>query len=103
MEKRHIKKVMGLLIALLIVTAGAIIFTVFNIAFGSSLDDEENLPYNYSYTKAICTDSNLCQDNVIYCKNKQVVEMVPLVESTTQFSQNWQDPRSQYEIDRLCD
>lgn len=99
-NKKH--KIIGLLIALLLVTAGAMIFTIFNASFGSS-SYQEDVPYNYSYTKAICTDSNLCQDNVIYCKNKQVVEMVPLVESTTQFSKNWQDPRSQEDIDRLCD
>ncbi|MEK6918185.1 MAG: hypothetical protein AABW51_04520 [Nanoarchaeota archaeon] len=57
----------------------------------------------YSFTKAVCTEGNFCQDVVVACKNKQTVSITPIQGAFAQFSPNWQDPRSQEQIEKECD
>jgi len=56
----------------------------------------------YSFTKAICDKSNLCQDYEIACRNKQILDIKPLG-NPVQFSSDWKDPRTKEQIEKLCD
>jgi hypothetical protein len=56
----------------------------------------------YSFTKAVCTEGNFCQDVVIACKNKQTVSITPIQGAFAQFSPKWQDPRTQEQIEKEC-
>lgn len=47
----------------------------------------------YTYTKAICTETNFCQDYEIICSNKKVIKMTPVTGAFVQHSSNWEDPR----------
>ncbi len=47
----------------------------------------------YTYTKAICTETNFCQDYEINCNNGGIVEMTPITGAFVQHNSNWQDPR----------
>ncbi len=57
----------------------------------------------YSFTKAVCTEGNFCQDVVVTCKNKQTVSVTPIQGAFAQFSPRWQDPRTQEQKDKECD
>ena len=47
----------------------------------------------YSYTKAICDENNFCQDNIITCENKEVVNVEPITGAFIQQTENWEDSR----------
>jgi hypothetical protein len=51
------------------------------------------LKSQYTYTKAICTEDNFCQDYEIICSNKAIVKATPITGATVQHSSTWQDPR----------
>ena len=55
-----------------------------------------------SFTKAICTENNFCQDYEIFCKEKEVIRMSPITGAVVQFSPSWEDPRSEEMINRMC-
>ena len=57
---------------------------------------------HYTWTKAIC-DGEQCQDYEITCKKNDFVEMKPIVGAVIQISENWSDPRTSEEINRLCE
>ena len=56
----------------------------------------------YSYTKAICNETNYCQDYEIICEGERVVKISPITEAVAQYSEDWEDPRDDEIIDRLC-
>ena len=57
---------------------------------------------SYTHTKAICNRTNYCQDYEIVCENQKVINMIPITDAVIQHSEDWQDPRTQEEITRLC-
>lgn len=58
--------------------------------------------YTSSFTKAICTESNYCQDFYIYCKNKNIINATPITGSAIMFSKEWEDPRTNTENKDFC-
>ena len=54
----------------------------------------------YTYTKAICNESNFCQDYVITCEENMTLEIRSITGSAVQFSENWEDPRQKE--DQFC-
>lgn len=57
-------------------------------AKSSVLDNESTL------TKAVCNEKNYCEDYEINCKGNDVTRLTP-TGAVVQFSDNWQDPRTQ--------
>jgi len=55
----------------------------------------------YTYTKAICDETNYCQDYEVKCNGEELLDMQPIGEAQ-QYSENWQDPRDEEVIERLC-
>lgn len=53
---------------------------------------------NYSYTKAICDETNYCQDYEISCKGKDLIKMTPITGAAIQFAKDWEDPRDEREL-----
>ena len=56
----------------------------------------------YSYTIAICNETNYCQDYEIVCKNGEVVNKNPLTGAAIQHPQDWKDQRDKRLTDNLC-
>ncbi len=48
----------------------------------------------YTYTKAICNESNFCQDYLITCDNKNITKKIPITGAITQHADDWTDPRT---------
>lgn len=56
----------------------------------------------YTYTKAICNETNFCQDNEIVCKGEELIEVNPISGAVIQNSEEWQDPRGEQSETNLC-
>ena len=82
------------MVILLLILATLIAFTLAN---------SENYLNYYSHTKAICNETNYCQDYQISCDEKRAIMMTPITGAVVQFSEDWVDPRNQSDIDRLCE
>ena len=55
-----------------------------------------------SFTKAICTEENFCQDYEVFCNKTEVIYMAPITGAVVQFSPSWEDPRSEKLKNRMC-
>jgi len=55
-----------------------------------------------SFTKAICTEKNFCQDYEVFCKEEEIIRMSPITGAAVQFSPQWEDPRSEEFINKFC-
>jgi hypothetical protein len=66
--------------------------------------DAKNTPKTdyHSFTKAICDSSNFCQDNLIECQGKEIKTISPITGAFIQFDKEWNDPRTQKEIEKEC-
>ena len=58
------------------------------------------IPESDSYTKAICDETNYCQDYVITCDGKTILTIKSLTGATVQHPDDWTDPRNN--SDTLC-
>ena len=55
----------------------------------------------YTYTKAVCDETNYCEDYEITCQDDKLVSMNP-TGAVIQFSNDWKDPRDEERIERIC-
>ncbi len=62
--------------------------------------EESNLNY-YTQTKAICNETNYCQDYYISCNTKGVISATPMTGAVIQHDSFWKDPRNETEKE-LC-
>ena len=92
------KKTIIIILILIILIAGVflILFTTTNLFAGRAV---ENI---YTYTKAICNESKFCQDYEISCAGEELIEIKPLTGAAVQQSDEWEDPRTQEQINELC-
>ena len=86
-----------IIIASVIVLVG--IFATFFFSNNSSPTGSaiENI---HTYTKAICNESNFCQDHEITCRGEEVIESKPIKGAVVQHTKEWEDPRQNSES--LC-
>ncbi len=57
--------------------------------------------YIYTYTKAVCDESNYCEDYHIECQKDKLVKMTPTGFSVKMPSA-WVDPRDKESVERMC-
>jgi len=62
---------------------------------------ESQIEYDYSFTKAVCGEK-YCQDYEIICKNKIPIKIAPIT-GLVEHSLDWEDPRTQKQINKICD
>lgn len=53
-------------------------------------------------TKAICDENNYCEDYEITCQGTKVAKISP-TGAIVQFSEDWEDPRTQEDKEIRCD
>ena len=56
---------------------------------------------SYSYTKAVCNNSNYCEDYEIVCDGKEVISMT-FTGFSIQNPSDWVDPRSKEIVENTC-
>jgi len=62
----------------------------------------KDIPYTHSFTKAICTDTNFCQDFEIVCKYNQQIKISPITGASIQLDSAWEDPRTIEQKNKSC-
>jgi hypothetical protein len=92
-------KTIIIIILVIIILVAALIFLIRTTLTGKVINEQNN---TYMYTKAICNESNFCQDNEITCNGSVVVSVSPLTGAVIQHSQDWQDPRTETDRNKLC-
>ncbi len=89
-------------IRLLIIGISAIIvMSLIAIAFFALIKEVEDYA-GYTYTKAICNESNYCQDYEITCKQGEMLSIKPIIGAKVQNPLSWRDPRSNESDKDLC-
>lgn len=79
-----------ILIAILLILIGNLFFLLSkNYLTGKVIETN-----HYSYTKAICNETNYCQDYEIICQDKEVIAMTPITGANVQHLPNWKDSRN---------
>ena len=91
------KKTM-IIFLILIVLIGILIFSIFNLFQITG----EVIINSYSYTKAVCNNSNYCEDYEVICGEGKLVSFTP-TGAAIQLPDEWKDPRDKESIDRLCE
>lgn len=88
------KKIGILAMILLLILAALITLLLAN--------SEDPLGY-YSHTKAICNETNYCQDYQISCNEERVIMITPITGAVIQNSKDWEDPRNESTRNILCE
>lgn len=99
---KNIVKIIILIIIIIILLAG--FFFIKNSITANAIKQQENTDRlnTYTYTKAICDESNFCQDNEITCQGNEIKSIIPITGEVIQHSQDWQDPRTEQDKNKLC-
>ena len=92
------KKILILIVILLLITIS--IFLIYSNISKKNLTGKAVTDY-HTLTKAICNETNYCQDYEISCNGKQVISLNPITGAAVQKSENWEDPRNKSERE-LC-
>jgi len=87
------RKIGILVIILLLILAALITFLL--------ASSEDYLDY-YSHTKAICNETNYCQDYQISCNRERAIIITPITGAVIQHSLDWEDPRNESTRNILC-
>lgn len=58
--------------------------------------------YEYNHTKAICNETNYCQDYIITCNEEKAINQIAITGATIQHSEDWEDPREDEVINNDC-
>ena len=94
----------GLIVLGAVFIVGAIVsFLFFYFLQGTMTTGDAICTTEYSFTKAICNDTNFCQDYEITCSGQDLVAMEPLTGAVVQYPEDWNDPRTNEEIYKTCD
>jgi hypothetical protein len=96
MEKTSIR----IFIIILILVAWIISFLVI---ISAANEPQTKVESNYTWTKAVCDNSNFCQDYLIECKNKHTISMSPITGSAVKFSSEWHEKRPREMITKTCE
>ena len=86
---------------LLVVSIILIVFLSFSLYRSFTGETVRNY---HSYTKAICNETNYCQDYEIECDGENLVNINSISGAAVQNSDDWKDPRSENEknMNGLC-
>ena len=69
-------------------------------SFKSNLTGKTIIDY-HTHTKAICNETNYCQDYIISCNGEKIITMNPITGASIQHLEDWKDPRNESEKE-LC-
>ena len=89
------------MIFLLILALILLIGGVFLVIFGEKNLTGRVIISEYSYTKAVCNESNYCEDYEVVCDAENVKSLTP-TGYVVQLSEDWVDERDDKNFDRLC-
>jgi hypothetical protein len=92
------KIIISLLIMILLAFTGILIILFQNYPTGKIIEE-----YRYTHTKAICNETNYCQDYEIVCKDNTIISIKPITGAFVQHALDWKDSRDKETIEKLCE
>ena len=95
------KPLIILIIVFFMIVILASIFLINTTITGNIIKEQENTS-NYMYTKALCNETNYCEDNEISCKGNEIISIIPITGAAVQHSEEWIDPRPNEDRDKIC-
>jgi len=78
-----------------------ILFLILAAFITFSLASSNNYLDYYSQTKAVCNETNYCQDFQISCNEERAIMMAPITGAVIQLPENWTDSRNDLDKE-LC-
>jgi hypothetical protein len=94
--KKTNKIALGIIALIIIGIFGFLFFVLSNIQITGNIVKD-----SYTYTKAVCNNTNNCEDYEVICEGDEMIGFIP-TGAVVQFSDEWKDPRSKEEIEREC-
>ncbi len=87
----------NILIITLLILMGILILSIFNFfqITGKTITNQ------YTYTKAVCNNSNYCEDYKIACEGNNLISFIP-TGAVLQLDKDWKDPRNKELREKLC-
>ena len=85
-----------IIIILLLIAGVLLVIALKNTITSATIQESQK-----AYTKAICNESNFCQDYYIICQGEKLISRNPITGATIQHSENWTDPRNE-SSEELC-
>jgi len=87
----------------IIIISAALILSIAFISFRTlNFATAEATPeYTYSWTKAICNETQ-CQDYQIFCNEGKLVRQSPITGAVISIPSDWEDPRNETMRNRVC-
>ena len=118
------KRITILLIAISIIFLLSVAGIILYISHYTNLKNSPPSEKPYLVTKAICNETNYCEDYEIICQNNEIISIKKIIDGTTsniaqehilalikrdkslfgliQFSPEWIDPRIKEELSEVC-
>ncbi|MBS3093695.1 hypothetical protein J4456_03905 [Candidatus Pacearchaeota archaeon] len=84
--------VIGLIIMLFLITGLFLLLNYAGTLTGKAISSE------YAVTKAICNETNFCQDYIITCENSSVISLEPITGAVIQHEKDWKDLRKNKDL-----
>lgn len=92
----------GTRIVLLSLMGATLAIILFSSVFENNITGKAVEDYYHTYTKAICNESNFCQDYEIICYGEEIKNITQITGAAVQHSADWKDPRDEETINKLC-
>jgi len=94
------KKLKAIILIIILILFALVIFFILNY---SSITGKSISPTDqYTFTKAICNETNFCQDYEITCKQNKTIKMIPITGAFVQHNPDWEDSRTKQETENIC-
>jgi len=84
-----------------IIILAMLLLLILAVLITSLLASSEDYLNYYTQTKAICNETNYCQDYHISCNKERAIMITPITGAVIQNSEDWEDPRNEIEKE-LC-
>lgn len=91
------KKIL-IIAGVVLIIAGVLFFS-----FISSSVTGRAIENSHLFTRAICNETNFCQDYEITCQGNRVLNVTPILGAVVQHSPEWEDYRNKTDIEKLCE
>ncbi|MBS3075540.1 hypothetical protein J4429_03695 [Candidatus Pacearchaeota archaeon] len=101
MNKKLVFFVASIFLIIVIISISFLIFKPIlagNTILTSQAIEDSKFIQEYTYTKAICNETNFCQDYEIQCRNKTLISSFPIAGAVIQHKPDWIDPRNKTDL-----
>ena len=98
----EIKSFFWIYIVLILCLISLILISTFSSKVTTRVIEKESLADEKGFTKAICNENNYCKDYKIICDKNNVKSLTP-TGFAIQNPENWNNPRTPEQIDKVCD